>query len=86
MQTITDFYTVAGMGGDFNRGGPADYGRTDSFGGARTAEYPPRSDYDRGVSGPMRNGGATTAYGGGFTETGYDYPKLNTIICYPIYT
>ncbi|XP_046750681.1 glycine-rich cell wall structural protein 1.8-like isoform X2 [Diprion similis] len=60
----------SGMGGDFSRGGPADYGRSDTFGGARTAEYPPRNDYDRGVSGPMRNGGATAAYGGGFTEAG----------------
>ncbi|XP_046435003.1 glycine-rich cell wall structural protein 1.8-like isoform X2 [Neodiprion virginianus] len=58
------------MGGDFSRGGPADYGRSDTFGGARTADYPPRNDYDRGVSGPMRNGGATAAYGGGFTEAG----------------
>ncbi|XP_020707813.2 glycine-rich cell wall structural protein 1 isoform X2 [Athalia rosae] len=69
----------AGMGGDFNRGGPADYGRTENFGGARTAEYPPRNDYDRGVTGPMRNGGATTAYGGGFAESG-GFPEGSGVV------
>lgn len=66
-----------GMAGDFNRGapGPVDYGRTDNFGASRTVDYTARNDYDRSATGPMRNGGgavATTGYGTGYTDVGYD--------------
>ncbi|XP_043507446.1 spidroin-2-like isoform X6 [Frieseomelitta varia] len=66
-----------GMTGDFNRGapGPMDYGRTDNFGANRTVDYTARNDYDRAATGPMRNGGgavATTGYGTGYTDVGYD--------------
>lgn len=66
-----------GMTGDFSRGapGPMDYGRTDNFGANRTVDYTARNDYDRTATGPMRNGGgavATTGYGTGYTDVGYD--------------
>ncbi|XP_076291265.1 uncharacterized protein LOC143214296 isoform X7 [Lasioglossum baleicum] len=66
-----------GMTGDFNRGapGPMDYGRTDNFGANRTVDYTARNDYDRTATGPMRNGGgavATTGYGTGYSDVGYD--------------
>ncbi|XP_050460717.1 RNA-binding protein 4.1-like isoform X2 [Cataglyphis hispanica] len=70
-------YVGGGMAGDFNRGapGPVDYGRTDNFGASRTVDYTARNDYDRSATGPMRNGGgavATTGYGTGYTDVGYD--------------
>ncbi|KAL6255806.1 hypothetical protein P5V15_013049 [Pogonomyrmex californicus] len=70
-------YVGGGMAGDFNRGapGPVDYGRTDNFGASRTVDYTARNDYDRSAAGPMRNGGgavATTGYGTGYTDVGYD--------------
>ncbi|XP_012216601.1 uncharacterized protein [Linepithema humile] len=70
-------YVGSGMAGDFNRGapGPVDYGRTDNFGASRTVDYTARNDYDRSATGPMRNGGgavATTGYGTGYTDVGYD--------------
>ncbi|EFN76369.1 RNA-binding protein 14 [Harpegnathos saltator] len=66
-----------GMAGDFNRGapGPVDYGRTDNFGASRTVDYTARNDYDRSATGPMKKGGgalATTGYGTGYTDVGYD--------------
>ncbi|CAL7951280.1 unnamed protein product [Xylocopa violacea] len=73
----TDYVVGGGMTGDFNRGapGPMDYGRTDNFGANRTVDYTARNDYDRTATGPMRNGGAavaTTGYGTGYTDVGYD--------------
>ncbi|KAK1128081.1 hypothetical protein K0M31_003564 [Melipona bicolor] len=73
----TDYVVGGGMTGDFNRGapGPMDYGRTDNFGASRTVDYTARNDYDRAATGPMRNGGgavATTGYGTGYTDVGYD--------------
>ncbi|XP_018315995.1 PREDICTED: RNA-binding protein 4.1-like isoform X3 [Trachymyrmex septentrionalis] len=72
----TDYGVGGGMAGDFNRGapGPVDYGRTDNFGASRTVDYTARNDYDRSAAGPMRNGGAvaTTGYGTGYTDVGYD--------------
>ncbi|XP_034181311.1 uncharacterized protein LOC117604876 isoform X4 [Osmia lignaria lignaria] len=73
----TDYVVGGGMTGDFSRGapGPMDYGRTDNFGANRTVDYTARNDYDRTATGPMRNGGgavATTGYGTGYTDVGYD--------------
>ncbi|XP_076639964.1 uncharacterized protein LOC143351838 isoform X7 [Colletes latitarsis] len=73
----TDYVVGGGMTGDFNRGapGPMDYGRTDNFGANRTVDYTARNEYDRTATGPMRNGGgavATTGYGTGYTDVGYD--------------
>ncbi|XP_023287765.1 TATA-binding protein-associated factor 2N isoform X3 [Orussus abietinus] len=63
--------TDYGNYGDFGlaAAGPVDYGRTDNFGAGRAVDYAPRTDYDRGAAGPMRNGGGGVAAGG--YGTGY---------------